>query len=294
MNENYIKVGPIASTMMACPEAIMKQEQEYLQRLQNAGSFIELDGVLTFADSLGVTTLSFSTVQPLSLTGTYWQATGYNNGKGGFSSLLAGTQASAVFSEDGKLSGSASCNTYNAAYQLDGDKITIGPAATTRMFCGEPAGVMEQETAYVQALGKAASYQIQGDVLSLFDAAGTRMVEYQANRLVGQTWYLAEIQYMNDTSKTPADPAQIHRGVPGGWHAEYQSRLQYGWRNLYAQWQLAQHRPGSHDPGGLSSRIALGRICQNLGIAASYLFEGNDLFIATQMDVAIMKFTPAP
>jgi heat shock protein HslJ len=294
VNENYIEVGPIASTMMACPEPIMKQEQEYLQRLQNAVSFIELDGVLTIADSLGVTTLSFSTVQPLSLTGTYWQATGYNNGKGGFSSLLAGTQVSAVFNEDGKVSGSAGCNTYNATYQLDGDKITIGPAATTRMFCGEPAGIMEQETAYLQALGKAASYQIQGEVLSLFDAEGTRQVEYQANRLIGQVWQLAEIQYMNDTSKTPLDPAQ--------YTVEF---LADGALNIKADCNNAS---GTYTVAEPSLSIVLGpmtlaacppeslsdEFVKNLGIAASYLFEGDDLFIATQMDVAIMKFSPAP
>ena len=293
VTENYIKIGPIASTMMACPEPVMEQEQEYLQRLQNADSFIELDGVLTFADTQGVTTLSFSTVQPLSLTGTYWQVTGYNNGKGGFTSLLAGTQVSAVFGEDGSLSGSAGCNTYNATYQLDGDKITIGPAATTRMFCGEPAGVMEQETAYLQALGKAASYQIQGDVLTLLDGEGTRLVEYQANRLIGEVWHLAEIQYMNDSIKTPADPAQ--------YTVEF---LADGTLNIKGDCNMAG---GTYTLSGSSLSIALGpmtlaacppeslsdEFVKNLGIAASYLLEGDDLFIATQMDVAIMKFTPA-
>jgi heat shock protein HslJ len=162
------------------------------------------------------------------------------------------------------------------------------------MFCGEPAGVMEQETAYLQALGNAASYQIQGEALSLFDAQGTRMVEYQANRLVGQTWYLAEIQYMNDTTKRPADPAQ--------YTVEF---LADGTLSIKADCNNAS---GTYTSEGSSLSIVLGpmtlaacppeslsdEFLQNLGIAASYLFEGDDLFIATQMDVAIMKFTPAP
>ena len=294
VNGNQIQVGSIASTMMACPEPVMKQEQEYLQSLQTAASFEMSGDSLTFADAQGKTILSFSTVQPLPLAGSYWEVSGYNNGKGGFTSLLAGSQVSAVFNEDGSLTGSAGCNTYSAAYQLDGNKITIGPAATTRMFCGEPAGVMEQETAYLQALGKVTSYQIQGDVLTLLDAEGTRMVEYRANQLVGKTWYLAEIQYMDDTSKTPEDPAQ--------YTVEF---LADGSLNIKADCNNAS---GTYALNGSSLSIVLGpmtlaacppeslsdEFVNNLGIATAYLFEGNDLFIATQMDGAVMKFTPAP
>ena len=50
------------------------------------------------------------------------------------------------------LSGSASCNNYMATYTVDGDGITIGPAASTRMMCADPEGVMEQEMAYLASL----------------------------------------------------------------------------------------------------------------------------------------------
>ena len=77
------------------------------------------------------------------------------------------------------MSGLSGCNTYDADYTVDGEKISIGPAMTTRMFCaGE--GVMEQEMAYLQALEKAATFKIEGEMLTLFDAQGLILATYQA------------------------------------------------------------------------------------------------------------------
>jgi heat shock protein HslJ len=47
--------------------------------------------------------------------------TGYNNGKGGFSSLRQGTEITALLSEDGQMGGAAGCNQYQASYQASGD-----------------------------------------------------------------------------------------------------------------------------------------------------------------------------
>lgn len=294
MDGDQIKIEGAITTLMACPDPIMQQEQAYLETLQKAASYSISDSTLTFADAQGITILSFSAVQPLSLTGTYWEATGYNNGKGGFTSLISGTQVTAIFGEDGNLAGSAGCNSYGAAYTVDGDAISIGPARSTRMFCGEPEGIMDQEAAYLAALGTASTYSIQGDKLALFDAQGSRVAEYQANRLVGETWSLAEIQYMNDTTKTPDDPAR--------YTVEF---LPDGTLNIKAD---CNNAGGEYTISGSSLSISITHttraacppdslseeFLENLRIAASYQFEGDDLYIATQMDVAIMKLTPAP
>ena len=57
-------------------------------------------------------------------------------------------------------------------YKLDGNKISIGPAASTMMLCGEPEGVMEQEAAYLKALESAATFAIEGQSLTLLAADG--------------------------------------------------------------------------------------------------------------------------
>ncbi len=63
-----------------------------------------------------------------------------------------GTTVTAVFATDGSLTGSGGCNNYNSTYQLEGDKITVGPIASTMMACEKG---MDQETAVFSALQNA-------------------------------------------------------------------------------------------------------------------------------------------
>ena len=113
--------------------------------------------------------------EPKSLTGNLWQVISYNNGKEAVVSVILGIELTALFDEQGQLSGSAGCNNYTAAYEVEGGNITIGPAATTRMMCSDPEGIMDQETEYLAALEMAASYEFEDDRLILLDAEGRRV-----------------------------------------------------------------------------------------------------------------------
>lgn len=177
-----ITIGPAAATMMMCPgpEGIMEQESAYLSALESVANYHIVGANLELADVEGKTLLTYTLLEPLPLVGTRWQMMFYNNGKGGLASALAGTEITAVFSGDGNVSGSAGCNNYSAGYRVEGETIEVGPAATTRMMCAEPEGIMDQESGYLAALGSAATYRIEGDNLQLLDAGGTRLVEYAA------------------------------------------------------------------------------------------------------------------
>ena len=94
------------------------------------------------------------------LEGTEWMAIDYNNGQEAVVSVLAGTRITAAFAA-GSLSGSAGCSTYTAGYAAAGPmRMAFDPAASTRAFCADPLGVMDQETAYLAALPTAARYRI--------------------------------------------------------------------------------------------------------------------------------------
>jgi len=177
---NQISIGPAASTMMACPEpnGVMEQEQAYLALLQSTSSF-DIEGKqLSLYGPDSQVLLSFTVREPIALVGTTWQATFYNNGKGGAVSVLVGTEITAVFEQDGALSGLAGCNTYRASYEIDGTSISIGPAATTRMFCAEPEGIMDQESQYLAALETAATYRLEGEKLELRTADGALVASF--------------------------------------------------------------------------------------------------------------------
>jgi heat shock protein HslJ len=178
-----IEVGALMSTMMACEEQVMNQEQAYQAALGSAATFEITEETLTISNEQGNVILSFSALQPAPLVGTQWSLISYNNGKQAIVSIQVGTTISASFSQDGNVSGSAGCNNYTASYEINGDQMTIGPAAATRKFCGQ-TGVMEQEDAYLRALGLVASYRIEGDSLTLYDSGGATYLTYTASKPV--------------------------------------------------------------------------------------------------------------
>ncbi|WP_128001499.1 META domain-containing protein [Piscinibacter defluvii] len=76
-----------------------------------------------------------------------------------------------VFEAGGRLSGHTGCNTLNAAYTLEGDRLKIGPVATTRRLC--PELQREQEDRVLTALELAATARVRPDgILELRDAEG--------------------------------------------------------------------------------------------------------------------------
>jgi len=94
---------------------------------------------------------------------------------------------------EGQLSGSAGCNSYFGSYQLDGQSITIGPMGMTEMFCMDE-GVMDQEMAFLAALGQASSFNVEGDSLTIETGAGPLVFvvtpEPEALPLEGTLWSL--------------------------------------------------------------------------------------------------------
>ena len=118
-------------------------------------------------DPSGAVIAKFSALEPVSLEGSSWQVIGYNNSKQAVVSVIIGAEITASFGKESTLSGSAGCNNYNATYEVDGDNISIGPAAATLMFCPEPKGIMEQEVQYLAALETASTYPIEVDKMEM-------------------------------------------------------------------------------------------------------------------------------
>ncbi len=141
--------SPMASTMMACEQALMDQESAYLKALGEVKTFSISGDQLTLTDANQKSLLVYE-AQSQDLADTSWEVIGYNNGKQAITSVLAGTTLTAEFGKDGNLSGNSGCNTYNGTYTVTDDQIQIGPLATTRMAC--PQEIMDQETQYLAAL----------------------------------------------------------------------------------------------------------------------------------------------
>jgi len=176
-----LTVGPLATTRKMCaePEGVMETESIFLENLSAAASYaIQDDETLVIFDSEGTKLLVFTPAKQISLTDTPWQLLSFNNGKGGMVSNLATSKITAVFDQDGMVLGNAGCNDYNGSYEIDGDKLTVGPLATTRKMCDEPQDVMETEQAFLKNLESAATFTIEEKTLTIFGSDGTKLLVF--------------------------------------------------------------------------------------------------------------------
>jgi heat shock protein HslJ len=111
------------------------------------------------------------------LAGTAWVVTSYSDGAGGVVPILLGTNLTLNFGQDGTLIGSAGCNEYSATYGVDGATITINVDGTSRRFCDQPNGIMEQEQAFLTALELATAFEIADQGLVLRDSGSAIAVQ---------------------------------------------------------------------------------------------------------------------
>ena len=176
--ENKLSISDrIVATMMACAPPVLQQEQHYLSLLPKATHYQIKDDALLLMNAKNHLILHFVAYQTATLENTRWQAGSINNGKGGVVSSKTTELATAQF-EGGRVSGNAGCNNYSASYSISGESLTIGPAMATRKFCAEPAGIMEQEQQYLQALQKSHTYKLSRDRLELRNEKGSLQIRF--------------------------------------------------------------------------------------------------------------------
>lgn len=89
---------------------------------------------------------------------------------------VPGTTPTAEFDGSGRMFGSAGCNRFTAGYEAGESGLEITAAASTRMFCTQPSGVMEQEAAFLAILAQVAAFTRGNDSLQLRDSSGAVLV----------------------------------------------------------------------------------------------------------------------
>ncbi|MGV8835320.1 META domain-containing protein [Cellvibrio sp.] len=82
-----------------------------------------------------------------------------------------------TFNAENRVSGSDGCNRLMGSYLLEGDTLTLGEMAGTKMACAEGA---EQTQAFNEALTKVAAYTVHGDQLELRDDTGLVVARFKA------------------------------------------------------------------------------------------------------------------
>jgi len=167
-----LKVGPLATTSMACEGPASETEQAYLANLANAATYTATSDSLTIYDDSGAAILTYAAGAANPLEGE-WIVTGYNNGNEAVTTPIAGTTLTATFTAD-TVSGDSGCNTYTGGYTPDGDEVTIGPLASTMKACDE--AIMTQEMQFLTALQTPATVETTGGNVTLRDSSGATQV----------------------------------------------------------------------------------------------------------------------
>jgi heat shock protein HslJ len=164
-SDGTLSISPLASTMMFCEQG-MDVESAYLAALQAAKSFAFPQPTrleITYTGSTGADQLLVFTEGQSSLTGNTWVLLAYGE-TAAPTPVPDGTVVTAIFADDGVLSGNSGCNTYAATYTTQDDRMTITPPGSTMMAC--PSG-MQVEAAFLEALPQVQTYTITGRTLSL-------------------------------------------------------------------------------------------------------------------------------
>ena len=174
-NLEDIKINIPGTSDNSCTPDMVGEEQVYFQALNTARSYRILgnelqifydDQVLVF-----VATYPQAETGPLTvLDGTQWWLYSIDTFM-----VIPGSEVTALFAINpdgatGQISGSSGCNSYNAeivgVFQVSG-------LNATQSLCETPEGVMEQESAYLSALGTSQSFSLEGDTLLINTELGT-------------------------------------------------------------------------------------------------------------------------
>jgi heat shock protein HslJ len=164
-----MSVGTLAATQRACaePAGIMEQEGRYLALLDAAARYRIL------GHTLEIVTTEGAVLRYARLEGTSWllEALGDPNNP---AAVLRGTVVTATFGDQtpAQVSGSGGCNSYFAGYRLEGETLAIGMVGSTRRFCAEPAGTMDQESRYFTLLQAAERYRVTARALEIVTKEG--------------------------------------------------------------------------------------------------------------------------
>ena len=94
--------------------------------------------------------------------------------------IILESMITVTFNSDGTLNGSGGCNNYNGRYTANDGRITVSEISQTNSLCVVPGGIMEQESAYINALRAAVTFEFPDRTTRLImrNAAGQEILSY--------------------------------------------------------------------------------------------------------------------
>jgi heat shock protein HslJ len=114
-----------------------------------------------------------------SLTNTVWNLAWFDDTNGMWTKVADGSNVTATFFTEGRVTGSGGCNGYSVDYQLGNEsRIWIRRPVVPDHLCQTPYGVMNQESAYFTDLSRAGTYSITNGQLLFFNENNQKILQF--------------------------------------------------------------------------------------------------------------------
>jgi heat shock protein HslJ len=199
---------------------------------------------------------------------------------------------------NGQLNGSDGCNRYGGSYTVQGSQITVDKDIfSTLMACEE--GIMQQASAFLNALTSAVQYEIKDDQLSLLAETGTVLAVFtaQSQDLAGSSWIVtgfnngaeAVVSPLLDTEITLTFDAdgKLSGKACNSFFGSYETAS--GTLNIS---QMGRTEMFCVEPEGIMQQED--QVLAALASAATYRVDGNSLEIRTAGDAIAVSLIKAP
>lgn len=166
---NRLVVDQLSQTEMACDAPLMDLDKAVAGFLMTKPAFVYAGNTVVLTEGeKALTMVEAVPVVDKPLEGTTWKVTGTFEGD---ATQSLDTEPATIVFNDGSANVFAGCNNGSVTYELDGNRITFGTLALTKMACDEPA--MKMEATVSAVLSGEKEFDIFGPKLTITDPAGS-------------------------------------------------------------------------------------------------------------------------
>jgi heat shock protein HslJ len=182
------------------PPGIMQQDKAFFEALGSIAAYRASEERLLLYDGAGEMILVYlrrlpATIDP-ALKGTEWLLTSVFG-----ADLLEGSPITLNLGGE-RFDGYAGCNNYGGRYEnADEGRLLTSEIFLTAMDCPSRQDVMQQEKAYIEALGTSLTYRLSDGRLEIANTSGEEILRFEgkeqfdtdASDLLGTVWRLVSI-----------------------------------------------------------------------------------------------------
>ena len=159
-----ITFGAMSMTEMGCDPAVMEAESTYVAALRDVERWARDGAVLTLTGE--VVELTYEIVPPTAdadLVETAWRLDGLVDGDA-VSSTMGDQPATLELREDGTISGTTGCRTFDGRYELADGAVRVSDLVNDDRACPD---LVAQDEHVLAVVGDGFAYAIDGDRLTL-------------------------------------------------------------------------------------------------------------------------------